>query len=115
MKKKDILKEFENYWYYAGEWHDAGCSFICNDQGVCNCNTKKNKQFLSQAIDQVIKQIVESVPMKEIKVDDKNVGKDIPRDTSFWNVNEKICWKDGFNYHTKNVKQWKQEILKQLK
>ena len=77
--------------------------------------TEQQRDGLAYDIRDLVERIVESVPMKEIKVDDKNVGKDIPRDTSFWNVNEKICWKDGFNYHTKNVKQWKQEILKQLK
>ena len=35
------LKTFKDYWFYAGEWHNAGCAFIRSDRGVCCCNHKK--------------------------------------------------------------------------
>ena len=36
-QKQKMREIFKNYWYHAGKWHKAECSFILNDQGNCNC------------------------------------------------------------------------------
>lgn len=46
MNKEEVLKKFRGYWYYAGEWHNAECPFILHDEGVCNCDIKKNRGIL---------------------------------------------------------------------
>lgn len=54
-KKKDskaqaegIIKILKRFWYYAGQWHDAECYFIRDDQGVCNCKTGNNLKEIKE-------------------------------------------------------------------
>ena len=43
-----IREELKKYWFYAGEWHDAECSFILHDAGVCNCHCGENRKELEE-------------------------------------------------------------------
>jgi len=43
---------FKKYWYHSGNWHNAECSFLLNDNGVCNCNYKKNRDILKKILKQ---------------------------------------------------------------
>ena len=51
---KETIKNLQYYWYYAGEWHNAGCSFVTTDQGLCNCATKANKKEIKELLNTLI-------------------------------------------------------------
>jgi len=40
------------YIEYCGEWHDEDCAFVATDQGVCNCNLKKNRKKVEKQKDE---------------------------------------------------------------
>jgi len=40
-------KIHKKYWFYCDEWHDADCSFIQHDIGICNCNLEKNGKIIN--------------------------------------------------------------------
>jgi len=37
----------KKYWFYIDQWHDAECSFIQCDKGVCNCDIEKNEMIIN--------------------------------------------------------------------
>lgn len=39
--RKETMIKCKDYWYYAGNWHLAECSYILYDQGVCNCPSSR--------------------------------------------------------------------------
>lgn len=47
-----VLQTLKKYWYYIGDWHNAGCDFIQQDRGVCNCNYAKNKKKIIEALEE---------------------------------------------------------------
>ena len=59
--KEKIIKEFEKYWYHAGEWHLAECYLILDDQGVCNCKTSKNRKEILKALDSYREEIIKEI------------------------------------------------------
>lgn len=67
MNRTAILDAVKKCWFYAGEWHEAECSFILHDQGVCNCNhndiKKQLKQALLKARQETIKEMKEEKPI----------------------------------------------------
>ena len=42
------LETFKDYWFYAGEWHNANCPFIRYDQGVCTCDHDEIKKKIEE-------------------------------------------------------------------
>ena len=59
MTLQNEIEQLGKFWYHAGEWHNAGCDFVCIDAGVCNCNLKKNKKELLTLIQDREKKAVE--------------------------------------------------------
>ncbi len=47
MNKNKILETFNKYWWGAeSKWHDRYCSFLCKDDGICDCNLEENKKII---------------------------------------------------------------------
>ena len=81
MTKSSIKKRFENYWYYAGQWHNAECYFILHDQGVCNCKPRKNSMYLNEGISKEIDKAVKEERERILEVVRKH---DDTRDTKLY-------------------------------
>ena len=54
-----MIEELEKYWYYAGEWHNAGCDFILHDRGICECDSKKIQKEIDTLLQEEKKEAVE--------------------------------------------------------
>jgi len=46
-KTYQLMKE---YWFWAGNWHKAGCDFIVRDEGGFSCNTTQNGRIVRAAL-----------------------------------------------------------------
>ena len=51
MKEPSVETKMRDYWFHAGQWHNAECDFLRYDYGVCNCKNsvikKKIKSILA--------------------------------------------------------------------
>jgi len=47
---RNFNKLMDQYIRYNGRWHNADCDFIYHDQGVCNCQIRKNSFIVKQKL-----------------------------------------------------------------
>ena len=48
--REEAKEVFKNYWYHAGQWHNAECYFLVSDEGVCNCEHGKIRQEINSLL-----------------------------------------------------------------
>ena len=84
-----MTEKYKKFWYYAGEWHDAECDFVLEDQGVCNCDTKKNRKFLENIELESQRDIYSILGMLEGSIDRKKIVNYI-KEYLIFNFNKKL-------------------------
>jgi len=63
-----IREEIKKYWFYAGEWHDAECSFILHDAGVCNCHCGENRKELEELFQSCLRDSLERIRFDAVTI-----------------------------------------------
>ena len=66
--ERTVEETFQKFWFYAGDWHNADCAFVCLDHGVCNCNTTANKKEITQTLKAERQKREEEVDIDVVKV-----------------------------------------------